>query len=58
MEQYGMVLVGAMLGGLAGIGIGMVVSWSMLEKYYSGISRIETLLKDFKSEGHDSKWLK
>ena len=43
---------------VGGLGLGILLSFSMLERYYSGLMRISDMLDEFKSEGHDDKWLK
>ena len=43
---------------MGGIGFGMFLSFAMLERYYSGLLKVSDMLREFKSEGHDDKWLK
>jgi fructose-specific phosphotransferase system IIC component len=58
MVDAGMFFGGIIFGVLAGIAVGMFLSWSMLERYYTAIMNVEDMLKRFKSEGEDDKWLK
>jgi len=44
--------------GMGGFGIGVFLSFVLLERYYQGLLDVADMLKDFKSEGHDDKWLK
>lgn len=49
---------GAIMGCLSGVGIGMALSWGSLERYYNLLLGVDKMLKDFKAEGVDGKWLK
>ena len=42
---------------IGGFGIGVFVSFVLLERYYQGLMKVADMLKEFKSEGHDNKWL-
>ena len=42
---------------IGGLGFGVMLSFTMLERYYSGLMKVADMLKEFKSEGHDNKWL-
>ena len=42
---------------ISGFGIGVFVSFVLLERYYQGLMKVADMLKEFKSEGHDNKWL-
>ena len=52
MDTMGFFIGGIIFGILAGVAIGFALGT------HSQVETILTLLKDFKSEGHDNKWLK
>lgn len=43
---------------MGGVGLGIILSFSILERYYQALTAITTKLDQFKAEGEGQHWLK
>ena len=58
MDKIGALMLEKIAFAIGGFGIGVFVSFVLLERYYQGLTKVADMLEEFKSEGHDDKWLK
>jgi len=57
LDKIGALMLEKIAFAIGGFGIGVFVSFVLLERYYQGLMKVADMLKEFKSEGHDNKWL-
>ena len=43
---------------LVGFGMSAMLAFMFMQRYFNSIDKVDRMLKDFKAEGHEGKWLK